>query len=108
VISGILHVLKVGCRWQDTPSAYGPHTTIYNRYNRWSQRGVWQRLFAKIAATGPVPDELMLDASHVKAHRSASGGKGGPGARPLAARAAASRAKSIAWPMVVADRLRSP
>ena len=37
VISGILHVLKVGCRWQNTPSAYGPHTTIYNRYNRWSQ-----------------------------------------------------------------------
>ena len=108
VISGILHVLKVGCRWQDTPSAYGPHTTIYNRYNRWSQRGVWQRLFAKIAAAGPVPDELMLDATHVKAHRSASGGKGGPGARPSGARAAASRAKSIAWPMVVADRLRSP
>ena len=108
VISGILHVLKVGCRWQDTPSAYGPHTTIYNRYNRWSQRGVWQRLFARVAATGPLPDELMLDASHVKAHRSASGGTGGPRARPLAARAAASRAKSIAWPMVVADRLRSP
>ena len=58
VISGILHVLKIGCRWQDTPSAYGPHTTIYNRYNRWSQRGIWQRLFAKIAAAGPVPDEL--------------------------------------------------
>ena len=76
VISGILHVLKVGCRWQDTPSAYGPHTTIYNRYNRWSQRGVWQRLFAKIAAVGPVPDELMLDASHVKAHGSASGERG--------------------------------
>jgi transposase len=108
VISGILHVLKVGCRWQDTPSAYGPHTTVYNRYNRWSQRGIWQRLFAKIAATGPVPDELMLDASHVKAHRSASGGKGGPGARRSAARGAGSRAKSIAWPMVVADRLRSP
>lgn len=108
VISGILHVLKVGCRWQDTPSAYGPPTTVYNRYNRWSQRGIWQRLFAKIAAAGPVPDELMIDATHVKAHRSASGGKGGPGARPSAARAAASRVKSIAWPMVVADRLRSP
>ncbi len=77
MISGILHVLKVGCRWRDTPSAYGPHTTIYNRYNRWSQRGVWQRLFAKIAAAGPVPDELMLDASHVKAHRSARERKGG-------------------------------
>ncbi|MET3414914.1 IS5 family transposase [Methylobacterium sp. 1030] len=108
VISGILHVLKVGCRWQDTPSAYGPHTTVYNRYNRWSQHGIWQRLFAKIAAAGPVPDELMLDASHVKAHRSASGGKGGPGPRRSATRGAGSRVKSIAWPMIVADRSRSP
>ena len=90
------------------PSAYGPHTMIYTRYNRWSQRGVWQRLFAKIATAGPVPDEVKLDASHVKAHRSAAGGTGGPGARRSAARAACSRAKSIAWPMVVADRLRSP
>ena len=55
VISGILHVLKVGCRWQDTPSAYGPHTTCYNRYNRRSQRGVRQCLFAKITATGLSP-----------------------------------------------------
>jgi transposase len=108
VISGIPHVLEVGCRWPDTPSAYGPHTMIYTRYNRWSQRGVWQRLFAKIATAGPVPDEVKLDASHVKAHRSAAGGTGGPGARRSAARAACSRAKSIAWPMVVADRLRSP
>lgn len=66
VISGILHVLKIGCRRQDTPSAYGPHTTIYNRYNRWSQRGVWQRLFARIASVGPIPEELMLDASQRK------------------------------------------
>jgi transposase len=83
VISGILHVLKVGCRWQDTPTAYGPHTTIYNRYNRWSQRGIWQRLFEKISAVGPVPTELMLDSSHVKAHRSAAGGKGGRGPRAI-------------------------
>src|SRR4030081_1475714 len=38
VISGILHVLKTGCRWRDVPPAFGPPTTIYNRYNRWSQR----------------------------------------------------------------------
>lgn len=88
VISEILHVLTVGCRWQGTPSAYGPYTTVFNHYNRWSQRGIWRRLFAKIAATGPVPDELMLDASHVKAHRSAAGGKGDlePSDRPLARR----------------------
>ena len=40
VISGILHVLKTGCRWRDVPPEYGPATTIYNRYNRWSQRGL--------------------------------------------------------------------
>lgn len=108
VISGILHVLKIGCRWQDTPAAYGPSTTVYNRYNRWARRGIWQRVFAKLSAAGPVPDELMLDATHVKAHRSASGGKGGPGRRRSGARAAGSRARSTAWPMVAADRSPSP
>src|SRR3712207_2487269 len=79
VISGILHVLKVGCRWRDVPAEYGPATTIYNRYNRWSRRGLWQRLFEKVAATGAVPAKLNIDSTHVKAHRSASGGKGGSG-----------------------------
>jgi transposase len=41
VISGIIHVLKVGCRWSDCPPAYGPSTTVYNRFNRWSKAGVW-------------------------------------------------------------------
>lgn len=38
MISGILHVLKTGCRWRDVPAAYGPPTTICNRYNRWQRR----------------------------------------------------------------------
>src|ERR1700755_24462 len=38
VISGILHVLKIGCRWQDCPADYGRATTVYNRFNRWSRR----------------------------------------------------------------------
>jgi transposase len=108
VISGILHVLRTGCRWRDCPQAYGPPTTIYNRYNRWSARGLWQRLFEKIAASGPVPDELCLDSSHVKAHRSAAGGKGGKRARRSGARAAAGPAKSMLWPIIAADRSPSP
>src|SRR5947208_7327111 len=37
VISGIVHVLKSGCRWCDCPPEYGPHTTIYNRFVRWAE-----------------------------------------------------------------------
>ncbi len=107
VISGILHVLKTGCRWRDVPPEYGPPTTIYNRYNRWSRRGLWQRLFEQVASSGRVPQELLIDTSHVKAHRSAAGGKGGSGSKPSCARAAGAPRRSIAWPMIAADRLRS-
>ena len=108
VISGILHVLKVGCRWRDVPAAYGPPTTIYNRYHRWSQRGIWQRIFEKMAAVGPVPDELSIDSSHVKAHRSAQSSKGGRGRKRLGRRAAEEQAKSMLWPILKADRSPSP
>jgi len=104
VISGILHVLKTGCRWRDTPAEYGPSTTIYNRYNRWARRGLWQRLFEKIAARGELPQELSLDSSHVKAHRSAAGAKGGSGRKRSGGRGAVAPRKSIAWPTIAADR----
>lgn len=104
VISGILHVLKIGCRWRDVPIEYGPAKTIYNRYHRWSQRRIWQRIFEKMAASGPVPAELSIDSTHVKAHRSAQGQKGGLGHKRLARRVAEEHAKSIAWPMIAADR----
>lgn len=44
-ISGIIHVLRSGCRWQDCPACYGPPTTVYNRFHRWSAKGIWRRLF---------------------------------------------------------------
>ncbi|MBW8855390.1 MAG: IS5 family transposase [Bradyrhizobium sp.] len=77
IISGIIHVLKSGCRWSDCPEAYGPATTIYNRFARWARRGIWENLFRKLAGNGRSTDTQMIDSTHVKAHRSASGGKGG-------------------------------
>ncbi len=50
VISGILHVLKTGCQWGDVTAAYGPPTTVCNRFTRWSRRGIWQRMFERMAA----------------------------------------------------------
>jgi transposase len=77
VISGIVHVLKTGGRWRDCPAAYGPHTTVYNRYNRWSRRGFWRAMLAALAEAGRVAETAALDSAYVKAHRSAHGGKGG-------------------------------
>ena len=88
VISGILHVLKSGCRWCDCPPEYGPATTIYNRFVRWAERGVWERLFRELAARGRSTETQMIDTTHIKAHRSASGGKGGSRNMRLDARAA--------------------
>ena len=50
ILSGIMHVQKVGCRWKDCPAEYGPHKTIYNRFARWSERGIWQNIFAAVGA----------------------------------------------------------
>ena len=93
VFSGILHILKTGGRWRDVPPAYGPAKTSHNRYTRWARRGVWQRIFAKVAAEGAVLDELALDSSMVRAHRSASGGKGGSGRRGWASHAVGEQPK---------------
>ncbi len=88
-ISGIVHVIRSGCRWQDCPRAYGPPTTIYNRFNRWSRRGFWRGMLSALAEAGWVAESASLDSTYIKAHRSAHGGKGGEGAgdRGLARRA---------------------
>jgi len=86
VISGILHRFREGLRWRALPAAYGPRTTVFNRFNRWSQRGLWQELFAALAACEEPPLISMADSTSIKAHRSAAGGKGGPNAKRLVAR----------------------
>ena len=72
VISGIIFVIRNGLRWRDAPAAYGPPKTIYNRFIRWSRLGVFNKIFAGLAAQGGKPDRLMIDATHLKAHRTAA------------------------------------
>ena len=88
VISGIIYVLKSGGRWVDAPPIYGPRKTLYNRFVRWAAKGVWTDIFHALALAGGPPAHVLIDSSAVKAHRCASGGKGGKSSKPLAARAA--------------------
>ena len=72
VISGIVYVLKNGLQWKDAPKGYGPHKTLYNRFRRWTELGVFDKIFSNLAAADEPPDTLMIDATHLKAHRTAS------------------------------------
>ncbi len=87
VISGIVHMLRSGARWRDCPAEYGPHTTIYNRFNRWSRQGIWYEMFEALTGSTGMTGTMAIDATHIKAHRSAAGAKGGLSATPSAARA---------------------
>ena len=77
IISGIVHMLQSGARWRDCPPEYGPYTTIYNRFNRWAKRGRWQAIFEALANCRKDSVTLSINSTSIKAHRSASGGKGG-------------------------------
>jgi transposase len=72
IVSGIVFVIRNGLRWRDAPPTYGPHKTLYNRFIRWSRLGVFDRIFAGLAGEAGQPDRLMIDSTHLKAHRTAA------------------------------------
>ena len=72
VISGIIHVIRSGLMWRDAPNCYGPHKTLYNRFVRWSRAGVFDQIFAALAAEGTETGTVMIDATQLKAHRTAA------------------------------------
>jgi len=72
VLSGIIFINRNGLRWRDAPSEYGPPKTLYNRWVRWSRKGIFARILIELSRGGDKTDVLMIDATHLKAHRTAS------------------------------------
>lgn len=72
VISGIMSVIRNGLQWKDAPAAYGPHKTLYNRFVRWSRMGVFNLICTELAKRLDGTEQLMIDATHLKAHRTAA------------------------------------
>ena len=92
VLNGIFYILRTGAPWRDLPERYGPHTTVYNRSARWSQRGIWKGIFDALARERK--DSLIfIDSSIVKAHRAAAGSKRGNWRKVLDAHAEVARAR---------------
>jgi len=72
VLSGIIFINRNGLRWRDAPAEYGPPKTLYNRWKRWSDKGVFARMLLELSGQGRDTSTLMIDATHLKAHRTAS------------------------------------
>ncbi len=72
VLSGIIFINRNGLRWRDAPAEYGPYKTLYNRWKRWSDMGVFARIMTGLAANSPDNKIISSDATYLKAHRTAS------------------------------------
>lgn len=71
-VSETAYGIRNGLQWKDAPKDYGPHKTVYNRFIRWCGLGVFNRIFAALAGEGPRPERIMIDATRLKAHRTAA------------------------------------
>ena len=72
VLSGIIFINRNGLRWRDAPKEYGPHKTLYNRWKRWSEKGVFAQIMMGLAAEHGEEKTVMIDATYLKAHRTAT------------------------------------
>jgi transposase len=94
-LNGMLHVLRVGCPWRDMHERYGLWNSVYVRFRRWAEQGVWDAILATLVELGLTDDwQHMIDSTIVRGHVSAVGGKGGLVRRLLVDHAAALRARS--------------
>jgi putative transposase len=87
-IDAVLWIARTGAPWRDLPPAFGKWNSVFRRFSRWAEAGVWQRLFEALVED-PDFEYVILDATIVRAHQHAAGAKGGLRLRPSAARAAA-------------------
>ncbi len=72
VLSGIIFINRNGLRWRYAPQEYGPYKTLYNRWKRWSDKGIFAQMIVGLAAEHGEEKTVMIDATHLKAHRTAS------------------------------------
>lgn len=78
VLNGIVWVLRTGAPWRDLPERYGPWQTVYSRFRRWREAGVWDRILQALQAEAAHDDALdgsltMIDGSSIRAHQQAAG-----------------------------------
>lgn len=87
-LEAVLWLVRTGSPWRDLPPHFGKWFSVWKRFRRWAEKGVFERIFAELSAD-PDFEYALIDGTIVKVHRHGSGAKGGLSIRPSAARAAA-------------------
>lgn len=100
VLDGIFWIARTGSPWRDLPEEFGKWSSVYRQFRRWTLAGLWEQILEALNESRIVPDALqMIDSTVVRAHHQAAGAKGGLRAKVSAARAVASRPRSICGSM---------
>ena len=106
VLDAVFWLMRTGAPWRDLPEEFGNWNSIFRQFRRWADSGVWDVILEALARSGLCDAALqMIDATVIRAHHCAGGGKGGPGATRSAVRAVASRPRSTPAPMPMVCRL---
>ena len=75
-INAVFWIAKTGAPWRDLPSRFGKWNSVFKRFDRWSQKGVWQRVVEALGGDADL-EWLMIDSTVIRAHQHAAGKKGG-------------------------------
>ena len=104
VVEAVAWRFRTGAPWRDLPERFGNWNTIYRRFRRWSEAGVWEAVSVTLAEIMADSGHYSIDSTTVRAHVSAAGGKGGLIDALLAARGAGSPVSFTVWQMPEDDR----
>jgi transposase len=73
-LEAVLYVARTGVPWRDLPEGFGQWDAVYNRFRRWEQRGVWQKLWAGLQDDAfKVAKHIFIDSTIGRAHQHAAG-----------------------------------
>ena len=76
IIDAVLWILYKGSPWRDLLEEFGPWKSVYTRFRRWSEQGIWEKVFAKLSEDKDL-ENIMIDGTYIRAHQHAAGAKGG-------------------------------